>query len=403
MPKILFFCTHCNQGTGYGKSAAKVCNWLLANGPPDLELVYYAFQNYPYQDIKDRFIDPRIRFVDALELDSESPKGFGDKGVIPTVEAENPDILFIYNDIAVITALLKLTGDHLKGKKVVTFMDIVYPWQDVERFATLKPIIDLTYTYTKSWKDHLVADLGWDANKIDYLHLGVDEPKTRLTQVEALNSMGFPDDTWMVLNMNRNSYRKQWCVTVKAWMDFWIRVGCPDRVKLFVGGVLKSDDGYDIRELIQVECMKRGMNPEAVMDNQIFKNPWPLHASDEYVERVMAASAVGINTCCGEGYGMTNMEHALFGKPQVVSGVPAVKEVMGGVAWVVEPAVWTTVSKFESHGGEIALHDYKPYSDALYHLYTQGFSGGQRYVDYVRAFGDWENNLKPLQRTLDLL
>ncbi len=401
--KILFFCTHCNQGTGYGKSAAKVCNWLLAHGPPDLELVYYAFQNYPNQDIKDRFIDPRIRFVDALELDPAAPKGFGDGGIVPTVVKENPDILFIYNDIAVITALLKLAEDHLKGKKVVTFMDIVYPWQDVNRFKYLRDKIDLTYTYTDSWKKHLVDDLGWDANKIDYIHLGVDEPKNRMTQEGALKSMGLPADTWMVLNMNRNSYRKQWCVTIKAWIDFWVRVGKPERVKLFVGGVLKSDDGYDIRELIQVECMKHGLDEQHLLDNHIFQNPWPLHAPDSYVEKVMEASAVGINTCCGEGYGMTNMEHALYGRPQVVSGVPSVKEVMGDVAWVVEPAIWTTVSKFESHGGEIALHDYKPYSDALYHLYTQGFSEGQRYVDHVKAFGDWDENLKSLQKVLDML
>ena len=401
--KILFFCTHCNQGTGYGKSAAKVCNWLLANGPPDLELVYYAFQNYPYQDIKDRFIDPRIRFVDALELDSESPKGFGDKGVVPTVEKENPDMIFIYNDIAVITALLGLLEHHLQGKKVVTFMDIVYPWQDVNRFEMLRDKIDLTFTYTNSWKQHLVDDLGWESRKIDYLHLGVGEPRNKMTQVDALRKMGLPEDTWMVLNMNRNSYRKQWCVTIKAWVDFWVRVGKPERVKLFVGGVLKSDDGYDIRELIRVECMKHNLSEQELLDNHIFQNPWPLHASDEYVETVMSASAVGINTCCGEGYGMTNMEHALYGKPQVVSGVPAVKEVMGDVAMVVEPAVWTTVSKFESHGGEIAMHDYKDYSDALYHLYTQGFSEGQRYVDHVRAHGDWEKNLKPLQKVLDML
>jgi hypothetical protein len=380
-----------------------VCNWLLANGPPDLELVYYAFQNYPNQDIKDRFIDPRIRFIDAIELDAESPKGFGDKGIVPTIEKENPEVILIYNDIAVITALLEIAKDLLEGKKVATFMDIVYPWQDTKRFASMKRHVDLTFTYTQSWKDHLVQDLGWEADKIDYLHLGVDEPKTHITQAEALKEMNLPEDSWMVLNMNRNSYRKQWCITIKAWVDFWIRVGKPDNVKLFVGGVLKSDDGYDIVELVEVECMKHGLDPEHLLNHHVYRNPWPLHASDEYVETVMAASAVGINTCCGEGYGMTNMEHALYGKPQVVSGVPSVKEVLGDVAWVVEPKLWTTVSKFESHGGEIAMHDYKDYSDALYHLYTQGFSNGQKYIDHVKAHGDWEKNLKPLQKVLELL
>tara|TARA_B110000285_G_scaffold222872_1_gene277596 strand:- start:2052 stop:3263 length:1212 start_codon:yes stop_codon:yes gene_type:complete len=402
--KILFFCTHCNQGTGYGKSAAKMCNWILKHGPEDLEFVYYAFQNYPNQDIKDRFIDPRIRFVDALTLDSESPKGFGDNGIIPTFDAEKPNMLFIYNDLPVCISILDILGaDRISPIKVATFLDVVYPWQDVQKFSRLNAMVDHTFVYTDSWKTHLVQDLGWNSDTIDFIHLGVDEPKSTQSQEDALDMLGLPTDSWVVLNMNRNSYRKQWCVTVKAWIDFWVRVGKPERVKLFVGGVVVSNDGYDILELIRVECMKHGLDYDEIVNKHVFQNPWPLHASDAYVETVMAASAVGLNTCCGEGYGMTNMEHAFFGKPQVVSGVPSVKEVMGDVAIVIEPALWYTVSKCESHGGEIGLHDYKLYSDALVKLYTHGFSDGQRYIDHVRKVGNWDLNLKPLHKILDML
>ena len=68
-------------------------------------------QNYKGQEIKDRFIDPRIRFVDAIELDPHAPKGFGDAGIVPTFEKEKPDILFIYNDISVCESILKILGN----------------------------------------------------------------------------------------------------------------------------------------------------------------------------------------------------------------------------------------------------------------------------------------------------
>ena len=83
--KVFFMCTHCNQATGYARVANKLTNYLA--DLPGVEVVYYAFQNYPNQHIEDRFIDPRIKFFDALELDPVSPKGFGDLG-IPVLKIE---------------------------------------------------------------------------------------------------------------------------------------------------------------------------------------------------------------------------------------------------------------------------------------------------------------------------
>ena len=52
MTKIMFMCTHANQGTGYARSAAKMVNYLVDK--PDTDVVYYAFQNYKGQEINDR-------------------------------------------------------------------------------------------------------------------------------------------------------------------------------------------------------------------------------------------------------------------------------------------------------------------------------------------------------------
>jgi hypothetical protein len=55
---------------------------------PGVEVVYYAFQNFKGQEVKDRFIDPRIKFYDAMELDPVSPRGFGDQGIVPAIIKE---------------------------------------------------------------------------------------------------------------------------------------------------------------------------------------------------------------------------------------------------------------------------------------------------------------------------
>ena len=76
--KVFFMSTHANQGTGYGRVANKMTNYMA--NMSNVEVVFYGFQNYPGQAVSDRFIDPRIKFYDAIELDPEAPKGFGDDG-----------------------------------------------------------------------------------------------------------------------------------------------------------------------------------------------------------------------------------------------------------------------------------------------------------------------------------
>ncbi len=93
--KIFFMCTHCNQGTGYARVANKLVNHLASL--PGVEVVYYAFQNYKGQEIKDRFIDPRIRFYDAMELDPSAEGGFGDAGILPSIIKEKPDVCPLYD------------------------------------------------------------------------------------------------------------------------------------------------------------------------------------------------------------------------------------------------------------------------------------------------------------------
>ena len=395
MPKIFFLCTHANQGTGYARSAAKIVNYLADQ--PDTEVVYYAFQNYPGQDIPDRFIDPRIRFIDALKLDADSPRGFGDKGIVPSFNQEKPDVVFIYNDISVCDSILKLLGDV--SCKIVLFLDLVYPWEDTTRFEYLRHRTDLCYVLTNSWKEHMVNDLGWDPDKVVPFHLGVDaaEPIDTITAKEEFN---FKPDDFVVLNLNRNSYRKQWCTTIKAWIRFWIDNDMNPSIKLFVGCMLVTEDGYDIRELIKVECMKNKIDPNIVMNNQVFINPTPLTASDTYIQKLYAACDVGINTCCGEGYGMISVEHALHGKPQIVPAIPSIKEVCGEISTVIEPAIWTTMSKFESHGGEIAINDPDKFAAALTNVYLnrERDDEAEKRIEFVKKTCNWEKNLKVLDK-----
>ena len=394
--KIFFMCTHPNQGTGYARVANKITNYLA--NLPGVEVVYYAFQNYPGQAIEDRFIDPRIKFYDAMELDPVSPKGFGDAGMIPALIEEKPDVLFLYNDLPVTSSILNLIPqEHMPPTKYV-YLDLVYEWEKIEYFNTLKSYnVDTIWVFLECWKTHMVQDLGFDASQIEVLPHGVDFERFKDLDTEKCRvDMGFKKDDYIVVNMNRNSYRKQWCVTIKAFLSFLQEQHMNPNIKLYCGCMLKTPDGYSLPDTIELECIRRGMDPATVLNNHIFINPKPLTLTDESVNIIYNIGDVGMNTCCGEGFGLTTVEHAYFNRPQIVSGVPALKETLGRFACVVEPKLYTTVSSFESHAGDIAVVDYRDFTTYLHDC----FENREKTLDsrsYIRDTYSWENVYKVLE------
>jgi len=141
----------------------------------NVEVVFYGFQNYPGQAVSDRFIDPRIKFYDAIELDPEAPKGFGDDGIIPSIEKEKPDILFIYSDLPVVTAIIDRIPLELRPPKIYVYLDVVYPWQSLQMYARLRAQnVDKIFVFLHCWKRHLVDDLKFEEEKVIYLPHGVD-------------------------------------------------------------------------------------------------------------------------------------------------------------------------------------------------------------------------------------
>ena len=393
--KVFFMSTHPNQGTGYARVANKITNYLA--DLPDVEVVYYAFQNYKGQEIVDRFIDPRIKFYDAVELDPESPKGFGDRGIIPAIIEENPDVLFLYNDIMVADALMKLIPpEHMPPQKVL-YVDIVYPYENIEIYNVLKKHnFDRIWTFLDCWKDHLINDIGFDSNIIETLPHGVDFDRfVDVPQEEAKKHIGFEPDDFIVLNMNRNSMRKEWSFTITAFLQLLKRQNMNPKIKLYCGCLPMCKDGIDIRKVAANECHRLGLDPNKVLNEHIFLNPKPLHLPDSDVNNIYNAADVGLNTGRGEGFGLTTMEHLYFNRPQIVSGVPALKETIGKHARVIEPKITKYVGEEENHGGIIYLCDSTDFADALEYYFKNQDDKPDAREDIKKRY-DWENTYKVL-------
>ena len=107
----------------------------------------------------------------------------------------------------------------------------------------------------------MVDDLNFDPSNVTTMVHGVDfERFVDVPREEAKVKAGFKPDDYLVVNMNRNSSRKMWETTIKAFLELLQRENMNPRIKLFCGGLAFCKDGVDIGMTARTECLRRGMD-----------------------------------------------------------------------------------------------------------------------------------------------
>ena len=396
--KVFFITTHPAMGTGLARVANKITNYLA--NIPDVEVVYYAFQYYKKQIIKDRFIDPRIKIYDGVEIDPKTPGGFGYNGILPAIVKEKPDVLFYYGNIIVCNTIMGLIPfEHMPPKKIL-YADITYKWQSPLLYDTLKRFnFDHIWTFLNCWKDYLINDRGFDSNVVDVLPHGVDfDTFVDVPQNEAKKKLGLKPEDFLVVNMNRNAGRKNWTATISSFLQLVKRQNMNSSIKLYCGCELKYEDGYDLIKIVELECIRLKMDVDYVFANNLLFSTRPFILTDEEVNNIYNAADVGINTTYGEGFGLTTIEHLYFNRPQVVTNVPALKETIGKYAYLVEPKIYKHLGQFEHPlGGFIHDCDSTDFADALEHYYINRDDRPNAREDIKERYS-WENVYKVLDR-----
>jgi hypothetical protein len=103
---------------------------------------------------------------------------------------------------------------------------------------------------------------------------------------------------------------------------------------------------------------------------------------NEIVNLIYNAGDIGITTTCGEGFGLTNLEHLYLNKPQIVPKIPIYKETMGGYAVMVKPSVYMTMFPTEAHLGDLTICASRDFALALDECYKDKLQQplGEEYV-----------------------
>jgi D-inositol-3-phosphate glycosyltransferase len=309
MKKVLFI------GDGVRKTGfAVVLHNIISNLPADKYEVHHLAINY--------YGDPhQLSWLIYPAANKGDLWGFNR---VPDFLKEKWDLIFILNDAWVISQYLEIFYKQLpEGEKlppVIVYFPVDSKDLDPDWFKNFGPEI-YPVVYTEFGKQEVLKARS-DITPLVIPH-GVDTNtffrafKTR-DQAKKILFPNRPDfkDSFVVLNANRNQPRKRIDLTMKGFAEF--AKGKPDNVKLYLHMGLK-DAGWDIMKLSQ----RYGIDKKLVITSMTTSIQ---QVSDENLNLIYNASDVGLNTCLGEGWGLTNHEHAATGAVQIVPDHSACKE-----------------------------------------------------------------------------
>lgn len=387
--RILWASTSTAQSTGYARIGHVCISDLAARG----HAVYHlAFQNYPGSRV-DR---PLPSSVNVIDVHTRATDTFAVDILREVLEEVDPDLFVIYNDSVVTCRFLNELLDVPKRCPIVAYCDFVYDYQLYTLIEHIDNYVDSIVLYSPYWVDHL-AGMGICRHKLRAFPHGVDASTFYpIDPADARKRLGLPLHDFLVMNTNRNSYRKFLDVTIKAFLLFWRNVGCPSHAKLVLNTRSDIEEGYDVHHVIRTACFMYSLDYAAASNHILTIGTAGVSGllDDRVVNELYNACDLGLNTCGGEGFGLTNAEMAFLGKPQVVTRVGGLAANFG--QWdrmCVDPVTTITIARnIDSHSGELAIvrpEDFAAKIQAYYDDPDLRRSDGARLASHVAKTCHW--------------
>lgn len=393
--RVLLLSTHPEQVNGYSQVTYHILRHL--GKKTDLELVNYGFQRFNQIEGENRMekIPSNVIVYDAAKAEVPAQQGFGIAQFRDFFRLAKPDVVVIFNDASVVSSfLIELKRDPLicpPETKIITYLDQVYPHQRTDFLNVIQQCSDYIITFTDYWRAELLKQ--GITKPISSVFHGFDQEKFFPTPITK------PDPTRMVvLNMNRNQPRKRLDITVIALARVFAKR--PDANIHFILGCDIQNGSWNLAEIYHTELMKH-FNPEDAkkyMDRLLtLQNAARL--TDKQVNQLYNETDVGLNTCSGEGCGLSQLQHAGVGKPQIASAV-------GGLLAFLDDA-WSTLVKpklslyadqnNEVQGGEIQIVDAEDVADAILRYYDDPElrkEHGKRAREYIMRNCRWADEME---------
>jgi len=328
--KLLFVGTHAHQFTGYSKvtyNFMKVLSKL-----PYLSITHFGFQKHTNIPPNYRHYPPKIRVLDAAAMEQQSAppgsppqQGFGFNVLPSVIRQEQPDVVFIYNDMSVISRFLEeiRKTDNNRKFKIWLYVDQVYNKQPQMFLDIINRDADRVFTFTSFWKKCL-KDQGI-TRPIDVLGHGFQKDLfVPVNRSEVRKKMGLPEEGFIIMSLNRNQPRKRYDLLVMAFTELIAKY--PTK-PIFLMCVCDKGEkgGWWLFEIFTRELKLRNIPIERFGNRLMIANQ-DMVFRDEDINMFYNLGDIGISSADGEGWGLCNFEQMGVGIPQVVPDIGGFKE-----------------------------------------------------------------------------
>ncbi len=337
--KVLFICDLISE-TGF----ATVAHNIIENIKDEFDVTGLGV-NY--------FGDPHNLGIPVYPALSRGGNIYGLDRAVNLINAFDFDVVYILNDAWVISYYLDMFKKHLNKDKALPKIVVYFPVDslahDPDWYRDFD-IVSQAVTYTEFGVrvakaaapdlDVRIIPHGVESKHFYKLSDNRTDARLAIFGEKKLADFGNPEDLFIVLNANRNQPRKRLDITFAGFSLF--ARNKPKEVKLYMhSGVtdssvnlVKESKRYGVESRMIVSTLNPGIQMLPISRLNILYN----------------ACDVGINTSMGEGWGLTNVEHAVTGAVQVVPRHSACEELFNDCGLLMETVTNYTFDNSETVG-----------------------------------------------------
>jgi glycosyltransferase involved in cell wall biosynthesis len=262
------------------------------------------------------------------------------------------DLIFILNDPWVIDTYLKVIQEQFKKiPPIVVYFPVDAALLDKDWFIrydiVTKVCVYTQFGFIEVQKirpdlEPVVIQHGLDRNTF----YKIDEDKRTLKAKVYPNKEDFLD-SFIVLNANRNQPRKRIDLSMLAFTIF--AEDKPENVKLYLH-MGTRDMGWDILKM----AFRYNIESRLIVTNTL---PGVQTVTLDKLNLIYNATDVGLNTAVGEGWSLTNMEHAVTGAPQIIPDHSALHELYSDCGLLVQVDTWAVNPETLTVSGIVRAED----------------------------------------------
>jgi len=315
--KLLLVSTHCNQVNGYSKVIWNLIKQLSSN--PWLSIVHFGTQRMVNADLG-RAYPAGVKVIDGTDREKEKAAGFAFAELPGVIQAEQPDVVLLYNDLSIICNYIEHIRKAIDCRffKIWAYVDLTYLAPPSALIDIVNRDVERVFCFTSSWKT--VLKNNGISRPVEVLPHASDPTMFRCIPKDlARQQLGLPKDVFLFTSINKNIPRKRLDLLVISFVKLMVRFPTRNIFLLIVAD--KGDHGgFSLFDIFAREIKLHGGTVD-MYGNRLMITSKDTCYKDEDINMLYNCGDAGVSCAEGEGFGLCSFEQMSVGVPQIMPSI----------------------------------------------------------------------------------